>query len=304
VCLDAAGGDCYVASLVADAGEVTDLTGLGDGRLIFIEDHARVRVIAGETLVPEPALEVEDSAMKDSASKLSGLAVDPAFSSTGFVYVGKVESVADDARELSIVRYREVQDTFGEGAVIVSGLRLPIGGGVAIAVDGARHLYVAIPAFDGQSDDVYAGLILRFATDGTVPDDNHAASPIFARGYARPGAIRWDGTDNDLWLANVEADDGAQLARLPLVGPSAEWPRVPFAAAMRTSAEGIQESGRLLLIAGNETGRTVAALRLPKELLGGEPVAAVVAQSGDFHIVVRAVGATSAAFQIIRLRRP
>ena len=68
------GTECYrVEPLASIPGSASSLTGLGDGRLLFIEDRTRVRVIDDDTLAPEPALNAETS------SQLAGLVLDPDF---------------------------------------------------------------------------------------------------------------------------------------------------------------------------------------------------------------------------------
>ena len=74
--------------------------------------------------------------------------------------------------------------------------------------------------------DPYAGKILRFDGDGTVPDENRAASPVFAHGYAQPTRVTVD--DQNVWLMAVEAGSAHWLSRLPSHPAAADsWPLVP-----------------------------------------------------------------------------
>ena len=116
--------ECYrVQSLGNIAGHASALTRTADGRAFFIENGRHVRVIEDDLFVSGFALSA------NASSTFAGLVLDPAFTDTRFVYVGVVEASPDGSRELDIVRYREVANTLGQGAVIVAGLPLPVTGG-------------------------------------------------------------------------------------------------------------------------------------------------------------------------------
>ena len=186
--------ECYrVETLARISGSVSTLVRTSDRRLLFIEDGQRVRIVEDDVLAPEPALTAAASAV------LTGLVLDPAFADTRLVYVGVVEESSGGNRQLSIVRYREVANALGEGAVIVAGLPLPATGTPSLAVDAARRLYVAMPAAPpgDPRPDRYAGMVLRFESDGTAVRDDGVDAPIFSRGYAQPTALAWTGMGND-----------------------------------------------------------------------------------------------------------
>jgi hypothetical protein len=226
VCADSLPSDCYVAHVVASGlGRVTSLAATGDGRLLFVEDGQRVRVMEGGVLLPEPALEVESA-----RSALTHLVVDPAFGLTRFVFVGETEALQDGNHELNIRRYREVQNHLGEGARIVSGLSILPSAQARFTVDTAGRLYVAMPAEDhierGRRNP-YGGFVLHFDRDGAVPRESRGGSPILAQGYARPTALEWDAAGQRLWLSGDDAR-WPSLAQLEMRAPeSAEWPRLP-----------------------------------------------------------------------------
>ena len=233
LCADTGHAECDVVDRLASLrGKASALTPTGDGRLLFIEDGRRVRVISGDTLAQESALTVDTT-----ATRLAGLALDPAFARNHFVYVGEVETRADASRELNIVRYRELQNVLAEGAAIVAGLPLPPVGDAPFTIDSARRLYVAAPATLNSSGNAtpYGGMVLRFESDGTVSRDSHGGSPVLARGSAQPSSLVWSSAGNELWLAGSGAEWTGVLGRIRLGGESAEastaesaeWPRVP-----------------------------------------------------------------------------
>ena len=187
--------------------------------MFFIENGKHIRLIDRDELVPQPALSA------DAAATLIGLVLDPGFADTGFVYVGVVRQRAGGGRELDIVRYREVANTLGEGAVIVAGLPLPANGDASLAVDAVRRLYVAMPAAPGSDSRAarYAGMLLRFESSGLAVQDDGAGAPVFSPGYAQPTSLAWIGAGNELWLAGAGADGVGSLTRIPLTRQPAEF---------------------------------------------------------------------------------
>ena len=229
--LATAGAATYVATLLADGlGSISDLTPTPDGRLLFIEDRQRVRLLTGAGVAPGAALE--------PGRALTGLALDPAFTETGLLFVGESEPRRDGNAGLSIVRYREQRGWLGEGAAVVTGLPLPRAGVAPFTIDAARHIHVAVPTAGQLRADPYEGHLLRFNADGTVPADNRGASPIVAVGFTRPTAVVW-GTGGQLWLAGFHERSPVTLARLDsLVQRSDQWPRVPAGVAVDAPASG------------------------------------------------------------------
>ena len=110
-------GACYSATVLATGlGSVSALTPTRDGRLFFIEDRRRVRVLTRPGAPSEIALE--------STRDVTTLALDPTFAQTGFMVVGESEPRVGRPDEFGIVRYRELGGTLGEGAAIVTGLEV------------------------------------------------------------------------------------------------------------------------------------------------------------------------------------
>lgn len=208
------------------SGLVSSLAALPDGRVLSIEDGRRVRVVADNTILPDPAFTLDDPLLR-----LDQIVIDPDFATTRIVYVSQTETLRDGRRELRIARYREVQNQLGEPAVVIAGLALPSSGNAVFTVDARGHIYVALPSTStssGRGVDAYQGLVLRFTTDGTVPRGSRANSPILARGYEVPTALEWNPTRDELLLAGHDAGAPHSLARLGLQGSeTAEWPRIP-----------------------------------------------------------------------------
>jgi len=322
-CASASDTGCYsVERLVSLAGDASALTPTGDGRLLFVEDGRHVRVIAADTLMPDPALTAE------SGTRLAGLVLDPAFDRNRFVYVGEVETRADGSRELNIVRYRDVASSLAEGAAIIAGLPLPARGDAPFTIDAARRLYVAVPdGPDGsRMGSPYGGMVLRFESDGSVSRDSRGGSPVLAHGYAQPVSLVWSAARNELWLAGFDADWDGALARLPLGGDVAEWPRTPTVANLDAGSSIVSlfsasrpgrdratpgASGDLVLVDEDEgllridadALRVVPTAPLSAVDLGGEPTFAALDGSDLYLVMTPPAVALSPSSQIVRVRQ-
>jgi glucose/arabinose dehydrogenase len=85
-----------------------------DGRLFITERPGRVRIVREGGLVPEPALSLEDI-FTQGESGLLGLALHPAFTTNGLVYL-VYTAPGNGGPVARLVRYREVAGTLGEPA--------------------------------------------------------------------------------------------------------------------------------------------------------------------------------------------
>lgn len=224
---------CDAASRVAVT-HVSSLASIGDGRLLVIEDRKRIRIISDGTLSAEPALSAADD-----RTQFASVVLDPDFPRNRFAYVGQVTTGADGRRELNIVRYREVANVLAEAAVIVPGLQLAPNGDVPIAMDASRRIYVAMPGMTGTPGiaPAYAGMILRFESDGTAARESPAGSPLFSRGYAQPSSLVWVAAGNELWMSGTDTEWAEPIARLPLDDDSVSWLRVTANANMAAGRE-------------------------------------------------------------------
>lgn len=216
-CLDSESRECFdVHVLASGLGEVTHVTPLADGRVLFVEDRRNVRVIADGALVAEPALTVNEG------ERIAGLAVETDFERGRTVYVASAAEGAgeDDA---TVTRFRELQNVLGEGAVIVSGLPIPKDADMPIAVDAEQRVYVAVPAFAEMTRTsrlAYNGLVLRFTRDGGAAGVDRT-SPAFARAYEQPASLSFDGSERRLWIAGANAASETNVAS---VGVAREEP--------------------------------------------------------------------------------
>jgi len=174
----------------------------------------------------------------------------------------------------------------------------------------------------GMTRSTYGGTVLRFESDGTVPADNHAGSPILARGYALPTSLAWSPSGNDLWLSGMSSDLAGPLARLPLGTESAEWPRSPAASRLSNSVStgtAVSEMSLAPSIFGGDVNRVLVVNdssllwvemtpgdarvveQMPAAEMGGRPVAVTVAGSRIY--VALGAGGSATASDIVLLRK-
>jgi hypothetical protein len=248
ICADTATHECYtVRTLLQTPRPITGLAAASDDRVFFIDSGQQIRVIVEGRLAALAALTISDTAVR-----LSGIALDSAFATTHFVYVGEVEVARDGSRELSVVRYRELQGVLGERAVIIPALAFPSGAEGIFTTDSAGRIYVAMPsAGDARSTrDAYSGFILRFNPDGTVPSQNTNASPILARGFDQPSAFVWNG-EGQLLVTGLDRTS-SWLSRLDIGAPGVQWPRVLGAVSLTTGTAAAR------LASGGTAGETAS----------------------------------------------
>ena len=203
------------------------------------------------------------------------------------------------------MRYREVANSFGEGAAIVVGLPLSSTGNASFTVDASRRIYVAIPteSVSHSRPSRYAGMVLRFESDGTAVRDDGADAPVFSPGHAQPTALGWSSAESALWLAGLDAVGSPALVRVPLdrataiLGASAE-----FSSGDPAIRVLVDEAGGVFRIVPTPGGIAVAPWIAPNEM--GDRIVAALGGALDSVLYVATTGAgSSATSKIVRLRR-
>jgi hypothetical protein len=230
------GGGGSLASTIADvpiiaAGlkGVSDLAFAPDGRLFVAERSGRVRVVRDGRLLLEPALEIHRARERDpiglelqrpdrdAAAAVLALAFDPHFDRTRFVYVLYTALSRRGTPSFVVARYREAGDTLADRTILlddVPAATLDPAGVLRIGLD--AKLYVA---FDDSGDARLAGdlaspngKVLRLNTDGTTPDDQAGASPLYSFAYRSPRGLDWDVESGTLWTLDCPRMGRARLS--------------------------------------------------------------------------------------------
>jgi glucose/arabinose dehydrogenase len=209
------GGVAYQVLTVAGGFTVpVALAALPDGRLIVAEESGVVKIVRpGEEV--RIALTIDDE-RDGGGTTVHAIAIHPFFSRNGLVFV-LYTSAREDGAVMRLVRFRELDDTLGEPAVIVDDLPAdadrPAG---AMALIAAGQVLVATGGTAATSSDrLLARKILRLNVDGTLPRDAPAASPVYADAVEEPLGVGINPLSGRLWLLSSRPTRANALEVVP-----------------------------------------------------------------------------------------
>jgi glucose/arabinose dehydrogenase len=212
-----------------------------DGRVFILQQEGVVRMVKGDTLLPQPFLTVPNMSFLWERG-LMGIALDPRFDSTGHVYlfhtaelpvkhnrVIRVTAVGDTASLASLEVIAEFPPLPARGGSDVSWWHM--GGGLEFGADG--KLYVALGDHETAAaapdlESVF-GKVLRFNSDGTIPDDNPYFATaigqnraIWARGLRSPFTMAMKRGTSRLFVADVGGSSWEEVNEI-LAGKHYGW---------------------------------------------------------------------------------
>lgn len=206
-----------------------------DGRLFFTERPGRVRLIENGRLVPDPiailpvATPGADEMLSTEAGLL-GLAVDPSFPDSPFLYVMYTYAAGSSFNQ-RISRLRLDGLHAAEDKVLLDGIpggQLHPGGAIHFGPDG--KLYVSTGDADksdnSQQLTSLGGKFLRINRDGTIPSDNPSpGSPIYSTGLRDPQGFDWQPGTGALY-ATDHGDNGNDEVNRIEPGANYGWPDI------------------------------------------------------------------------------
>jgi glucose/arabinose dehydrogenase len=175
-----------------------------DGRIFIAQASGTIVVWQANRILAESAIALPDVNRLPGVG-LIGMALDRDFSSNGRVYVAYVGTSRSGELVNRVVRFREVNNLFGEAAVILEdriAAAPPRAPRIRMGPD--RKLYIAFPAINWETAErfaSYAGKVLRINDDGTTPRDNPGSSPILSADHAAAGGLDWAEKSGRLWIA-------------------------------------------------------------------------------------------------------
>lgn len=177
---------------VTDAAWPVALAASPDGRLFFNElQTGNIRILQDGKVLPKPFATLDDVS-NHAESGLLGLALHPSFPDEPYVFamytVDNPETGLPSGQR--VVRFLDVENSGQDYTVILDGLPATSdvfhnGGRIDFGPDGNLYVSIgdiAIPEL-AQDTSNLAGSILRYNSDGSIPDDNPIpGSPLYAFG--------------------------------------------------------------------------------------------------------------------------
>lgn len=264
-----------------------------DGRLFFTERPGRVRVISGGQLQAAPVAQLP--AVETAESGLMGLALDPAFQNSGFIYV--MYTLRDQAGNLSnrVSRLTERQGTAGNEVVLLDNLpagSIHDGGRIKFGPDGKLYITQGETGNTSLSQNLNSlgGKILRINPDGSVPGDNpFTGSPVYSFGHRNPEGLAWQPATGKLF-STEHGPVGNDEVNVIQAGSNYGWPAVSglasdprfvapiiaFSPAVAPSGATFYNGSQLAPWNGNLFFGTLTGNHLHRIVLGGPDLSQVV----------------------------
>lgn len=197
-----------------------------DGRLFITERPGRVRIYQNGQLLAEPALTLS-GVFTSGESGFLGIAVHPAFSTNRHVYL-TYTATTSRGPVLRLMRFREVDNRFGEGVVLlddVPAANIHNGSRVKFGPDGLLYVSLGDVAEPSVAQDVASlnGKFLRLNDDGTSAAGNRFSSPVYTFGHRNPQGMDWHPVTGDLW-ATEHGQTGNDEVNVIESGANYGWP--------------------------------------------------------------------------------
>ncbi len=181
------------SELVADSVQLpANLVFAPDGRLFFTEvSLGQVRIVDRGALQPEPFVQLEVAQRNEMG--LLGLALDPDFVRTRYVYLFYSEAKDDKPWRNRVVRFTDVGGRGMDMQVVLDDLPIADwrfnaghnGGRLAFGPDGKLYVTVGDVGVKKLAQDMtkLGGKLLRINSDGSIPADNPIlGSAVYASG--------------------------------------------------------------------------------------------------------------------------
>jgi glucose/arabinose dehydrogenase len=198
--------------LVAEGfADVVDLALASDGRLVVAERSGWIYVVAPGEGSPDG---LPSSTIPEGT--LLTLALSPDFARSGHLFV-----ISSSQGAFRLSRHRLFESQLIERMHVLPDIPAAAQPSAVLRFGPDGKLYAAFD--DGGSQDAAArlsdwrGKLLRLNPDGSTPDDQPAASPVFWSGLAVPRGLDWS-PEGLLWMAELGADRVERIRALVTTG--------------------------------------------------------------------------------------
>jgi hypothetical protein len=159
----------FTDTLVATVESPTSLAFAPGGRILVTTQFGALRVIANGTLLPEPALDLAPAVCTSAEQGLLGVAVDPAFTANGYVYLYYTRSAAGSCAN-RVSRFTMTGDAVDPATetVLVDGIPSPAGNHNAGDLHFGKDGYLYVSVGDGSVADAVSLDVSRVTLEAWV----------------------------------------------------------------------------------------------------------------------------------------
>jgi aldose sugar dehydrogenase len=211
---------------------------LPDGRMLVTERPGRLRMIEGDRLLPD-AIAGTPEVLSGGHAGLLDVLVDQDFPKTHLLFLSYMHGTRE-ASTIRVIRARLDGMSLVDKQVIfdsrpaLKGVDM-IGGRLAFGPDGLIYLTLGEHMQMEHAQDLFndGGKIVRFTTDGTIPDDNpfvgrtDALPEIYSYGHRNPQGLISNAGDGLVWALEHGPKGGDEL-NVITSGGNYGWPLVTY----------------------------------------------------------------------------
>lgn len=222
---------------VATVNYPTSMACAPDGRIFVGEKAGKIRIIKNGTIQSSSSPFLQISVSTESERGIGGIALDPNFSSNGYVYVYYTTATQPIRNRLS--RFTAQGDYAVAGSEIVLLDFEPVSnaihnaGGMAFGPDGKLYLGIGDDKVSANAQDLttHKGKVLRLNKDGSAPGDNPYASSsnpvtrrIWAYGFRNPYSLSIQRGTGKVFVCDVGEGSWEEINDVTQPGRNFGWP--------------------------------------------------------------------------------
>ena len=298
-------GPCFRSTeLLRSPGLISSPVSAQNGRILYVVEGRQIQSVSPGAIAPTLLLDLESP-----SERILSLAVPASGPDSGsLLWVTSTETRVDDTRNLTITRYRLVEDTLGEAAVVVS-MRIPKVE-PRVVIDNDSHIYIAMPSSNTTKASVW-----RLMSDGTTPKSQPSPELSSVPQELKAVALTPEG---QLWVSSVDDAGRWQLshvastdidARFQIVGPAPDDRQssgLDITSMAFTRGAGAGSEPSVLAVASGALYRasaqgSVLGSMQQVPLSRGTPIEVAADDGGIYVVVTTALSDGSLTYSLVRL---